>query len=82
MKNYIYAIGLIIFLVLVVAMIVKKMQKKKVKSGNKTLEQMYKDGDEYLLIDVRTPQEYGDGHIVGAINIPYDEIATKMVIIP
>jgi len=28
----------------------------------------------YLLIDLRTPQEYEDSHILGAINVPYDEL--------
>lgn len=32
----------------------------------------------YLLLDVRTPAEYGGGHIPTAVNIPYDEIATRM----
>ena len=29
---------------------------------------------EYIIIDVRTKEEYEDSHIVGSINIPYDEI--------
>lgn len=29
---------------------------------------------EWLLIDVRSPAEYAEGHIPGAINIPHDEI--------
>lgn len=28
----------------------------------------------YIVIDVRTNEEYLTGHVVGAINIPYDEI--------
>ena len=28
----------------------------------------------YIIIDVRTKDEYDDSHIKGAINIPYDEI--------
>ncbi len=28
----------------------------------------------HILVDVRTPEEYNDGHIKGAINIPFDEI--------
>lgn len=28
----------------------------------------------YVIIDVRTKDEYNTGHIVDAINIPYDEI--------
>ena len=29
----------------------------------------------YVLVDVRTPEEYAAGHIPGAVNIPYDTIA-------
>ncbi len=28
----------------------------------------------YIIIDVRTKEEYKEGHVVDAINIPYDEI--------
>ena len=35
------------------------------------------NGD-YLLVDVRTTQEYGQGHIKGAINIPLDTIPSNM----
>jgi len=31
-----------------------------------------------LLIDVRTPQEFAQGHINGAINIPWEETSTLM----
>ena len=27
-----------------------------------------------IIVDVRTKEEYAEGHVVGAINIPYDEI--------
>lgn len=30
-----------------------------------------------LLVDVRTPEEYAQGHIDGALNIPYDEISAR-----
>ena len=29
----------------------------------------------YLLVDLRTPQEYDTSHLLGAINIPYKELA-------
>ena len=29
---------------------------------------------EYIVIDVRTKEEYDEGHVKGSINIPYDEI--------
>ncbi len=31
----------------------------------------------YIILDVRTPEEYRDGHIPGAINIPNEDIGTK-----
>lgn len=30
--------------------------------------------NEYIIVDVRTKEEYEESHIDGAINIPYDEI--------
>src|SRR5512141_2626871 len=30
-----------------------------------------------LLVDVRTPAEFREGHIAGAINIAHDEIASR-----
>lgn len=35
-----------------------------------------------LVIDVRTPAEYAAGHVAGAVNIPYDQIAQKIVALP
>jgi len=32
------------------------------------------DENEYIIIDVRTKNEYDEAHIVGSINVPYDEI--------
>ncbi len=34
--------------------------------------------DHYLLIDVRTKEEYEEGHLEKAINIPYNEIKEKI----
>ncbi|MCL2310102.1 MAG: rhodanese-like domain-containing protein [Proteobacteria bacterium] len=31
-----------------------------------------------FLIDVRTPQEFAEGHLVGAVNIDYREITAKI----
>ena len=31
----------------------------------------------YIILDTRTQEEYDDGHIPGAILIPYDEILEK-----
>jgi len=35
------------------------------------------DGLFYLYVDVRTAAEYDSGHILGAINIPYEDLATQ-----
>jgi rhodanese-related sulfurtransferase len=35
------------------------------------------DGGEYILLDVRTQEEYDEKHIAGAKLLPYDEISDK-----
>ena len=35
-------------------------------------------GEAPVVIDVRTPDEYASGHIPGAINIPFDQIAQRI----
>lgn len=32
-----------------------------------------------LIVDVRSPEEYGDGHVPGAINIPFQDIDQHLV---
>ncbi len=34
--------------------------------------------EDYILVDVRTDEEYGAGHIPTAINIPFDVIAQNL----
>ena len=31
-----------------------------------------------MILDVRSPEEYAEGHIPGAINIPYDQIGAEI----
>jgi len=33
--------------------------------------------DAPMVLDVRTPEEYSNGHIPGAINVPYDELVAR-----
>lgn len=44
---------------------------------NSTSSKSYKEimkENEYIIVDVRTKEEYNEAHLVNAINIPYDEI--------
>ncbi len=31
-----------------------------------------------LILDVRSPQEYAEGHVPGAINIPHDQLGSRL----
>ncbi len=31
-----------------------------------------------LVLDVRTPKEFGEGHVPGAVNIPHTELAARL----
>ena len=40
---------------------------------------MMEEEKDYILLDVRTPQEFGEKHIPGAINIPNETIGTEEI---
>ncbi len=40
---------------------------------------MMKDEKNYIILDVRRPDEYAEGHIPGAINVPNEEIGTQQI---
>jgi NADPH-dependent 2,4-dienoyl-CoA reductase/sulfur reductase-like enzyme/rhodanese-related sulfurtransferase len=39
-------------------------------------------GGRAFLLDVRTPREYADGHIAGAVNIPVDDLRSRLQELP
>lgn len=40
------------------------------------------EADRPLLLDVRTPEEFAHGHIAGALNIPLDDLRSRLAEIP
>ena len=40
------------------------------------------DGPGYFVVDVRTPQEFDAGHIPGAVNVPVDELRSRLGELP
>lgn len=44
--------------------------------------QFMADGSEHLLLDVRTPQEFADEHIAGAVNISVQTLASRLDELP
>jgi rhodanese-related sulfurtransferase len=34
------------------------------------------------VLDVRTPEEFASGHVPGAVNIPYDQVASRLAEVP
>jgi rhodanese-related sulfurtransferase len=46
------------------------------------LEHQSRHPDHLLVLDVRTPQEYAEGHVPGAVNVPYGQLASRLAEIP
>ena len=42
------------------------------------LQERRESGAAPVVIDVRTPDEYASGHIPGAVNIPFDQVAQRI----
>jgi len=46
------------------------------------LERQQKGDETTYVLDVRSPEEYASGHVPGAVNIPYDQIASRIAEVP
>ena len=43
-----------------------------------SLQQIIRDDNTVILLDVRSTQEFKEGHLLGATNIPYGELKNKV----
>lgn len=89
MEKKIMSIGIIIVLVLVSVIFYLKnsgfggdnMNTFKSISQDEAMRLMDTEKD-YIILDVRTPSEFADGHIKGAINVPNETITISTTEIP
>jgi len=51
-------------------------------SPDNYVSQFRDSGADHILIDVRTAEEFAEGHIAGAVNIPVDYIERRLAEIP
>ncbi len=47
-----------------------------------TLDGWLDRGEQLLLVDLRAGEEYGKGHLKGAVNIPYEELEYRYAELP
>jgi phage shock protein E len=46
------------------------------------LEHQAKHPEHLFVLDVRSPEEFATGHVPGAVNVPYDQIAARISEVP
>ena len=46
------------------------------------LEHQAKHAHHLFVLDVRTPAEYAEGHVPGAVNVPHDQLASRLAEVP
>jgi rhodanese-related sulfurtransferase len=51
-------------------------------SQDALLQRLAQNPDHLYLLDVRSAQEFSEGHIAGAVNVPYDQLATRLAEVP
>lgn len=47
--------------------------------GEISQDDLLSEPDSTLILDVRTPDEFASGHVPNAVNIPYDQLAERLV---
>lgn len=69
-------VGILIFIVLILGLC-GCGTKEKTTETEERLDKIIADNN-YIIVDVRTEEEYNEGHVQGAVLIPYDEIDEKV----
>lgn len=73
-EHYFYSVPLLVVVILLI-------RSNAVKGGKKITPQdlvSLTNQDAAKLIDLRSPNEFADGHIIGSINIPYADIEDRL----
>ena len=81
-KKWYYTITVPVLLIIQIAAAVLLLNSCGGASYNKISQdeamQMMQEQTDYLIVDVRRPDEFAEGHIAGAINVPNEEITDEM----
>lgn len=77
MKKLLLTLGIIIILVGCGSSVSKDSRYKTISNGE--LKSIIDKNENILIVDVRSPQEFEDGHIENAINIPNDTIENSEI---
>lgn len=60
----------------ILALLITACDSRQSENKERTIDSIMKENN-YIIVDVRTKEEYDIGHVKGAINIPYDVINSK-----
>lgn len=67
-----------LFVVLLILFILNEMNKGGRSLSNRELTALV-NGDQGVVLDIRAKKDFDAGHIVGALHMPYEKLATRMV---
>ena len=67
-----------IILTLLAMMVLNRITGRKVSAIINEAMQMMQEQADYLIVDVRRPDEFAEGHIPGAVNVPNEDIGDEM----